>query len=250
MNILIDHNNKQYKCNLSKPFDISIPLKNGDDNPNCFWADPVKISTIRSGDFVGSVAEGGSVNYQKVTITPHGNGTHTECYGHIADHESAVITNCLNEYHFIAKLISIPIEKNNSGEEFISFSSFSEKMYGDSPEAVIIRTLPNTSGKLKKQYSGTNPPFLDPLITKYMADYKIKHLLIDLPSVDPEVDGGKLSAHKNFWNMSGHVRKTCTLTELIYVDDNIPDGMYLLNLQVPSLVIDAVPSKPVIYALL
>ena len=69
-----------------------------------FLADPVIFETIRSGNFIGSVREGGSVNYQKLHITRHGNGTHTECYGHILDDETATIHSCHTEFHFIGRL--------------------------------------------------------------------------------------------------------------------------------------------------
>ena len=36
---------------------------------------------------------------------------------------------------------------------------------------------------------------------------------------------------------------------MIYVDDKIKDGHYLLNLQIPSFVSDAAPSRPIIYKL-
>ena len=36
--------------------------------------------------FTGSVAEGGSVNFRNIAFNPHGNGTHTECLGHITEH--------------------------------------------------------------------------------------------------------------------------------------------------------------------
>jgi hypothetical protein len=34
---------------------------------------------------------------------------------------------------------------------------------------------------------------------------------------------------------------------MIYVDDAVPDGVYLLNLQLPVMATDAVPSNPVIF---
>jgi hypothetical protein len=83
-----------------------------------------------------------------------------------------------------------------------------------------------------------------------MAERGILHLLIDLPSVDREEDGGKLAAHKAFWQYPARPRMDATITELIFVNNMITDGLYLLNLQICSLSLDASPSKPVIYALL
>ena len=50
------------------------------------------------------------------------------------------------------------------------------------------------------QYSNTNPPYLLDAAANYLKEKGIKHLLIDLPSVDKEKDNGKLLAHNAFWN--------------------------------------------------
>ena len=73
--------------------------------------------------------------------------------------------------------------------------------------------------------------------------------MLDVPSVDREDDGGKLLAHHAFWRYPQQVRKDCTITELIFVPDNIADGTYLLNIQIAIFENDASPSKPVIYKL-
>lgn len=244
----IRFNNRSFKADLSKGYDISLPLKAGSENPNCYWAEPVKMETIRSGDFVGSVNEGGSVNYQKLIITPHGNGTHTECYGHISA-DNATINQCLTEFHFVAELISVTPEIASTGDHVITRQSVVDRIKHKSAQAIVIRTLPNNESKKTAQYSGTNPPYLHHEAAQYLADSGVLHLLIDLPSVDRESDEGKLLAHKAFWKFPGSIRKGSTITELIYVDQAIEDGLYLLNLQITSLEMDASPSKPVLYKL-
>ena len=73
---------------------------------------------------------------------------------------------------------------------------------GKIPEALVIRTLPNSASKLSKKYSHTNPPFLAEDAAGFICESGIQHLLIDLPSVDKEKDEGKLLAHKAFWNVT------------------------------------------------
>ncbi len=75
----------------------------------------------------------------------------------------------------------------------------------------------------------------------------ILHLLVDLPSIDKEEDGGKLLAHKAFWDVDGIPRVDATLTELVFVPSSVDDGSYLLNLQIAPFQNDATPSKPVLY---
>ena len=100
------------ETNLANPLPISIPIKDGPNNPNCYFAEPVRFEVIRGDGFVGSIRLGGSVNHQKITISPHGNGTHTECYGHVTASD-AVIATQLQEHLHVAQLISInPLENN------------------------------------------------------------------------------------------------------------------------------------------
>ena len=42
----------------------------------------------------------------------------------------------------------------------------------------------------------------------------------------------------------------CTVTEMIFVPNEVHDGDYLLELQLPRFMNDAAPSRPVLYALL
>ena len=77
----------------------------------------------------------------------------------------------------------------------------------------------------------------------------MQHLLLDLPSVDREEDAGLLLAHHAFWCYPAQPRCAATITELIFAPDEVEDGLYLLNIQVTSLVLDASPSKPVLYRL-
>jgi hypothetical protein len=67
--------------------------------------------------------------------------------------------------------------------------------------------------------------------------------------VDREEDEGNLEAHHAFWNYPNAPRLDATITEFIYVKDEIRDGLYFLNLQIASFESDASPSKPVLYAI-
>jgi kynurenine formamidase len=245
----ININSKKFKVDFSSPLDISLPLVNGESNPNCYNADPVRFQTISSGAFVGSVKQGGSVNYQKVTMTPHGNGTHTECYGHISEDESITINSCLVNFHFLSQLITIGPKLNSDGDQVIGVNDLSRHVLQQNVKAIVIRTLPNGVEKKLAKYSSSNPPYIDKEVTDMLVDRGIEHLLVDLPSIDREVDGGALKAHKSFWKYPNSPRKQATITELIYVPEFIQDGLYLLNLQITSLEMDASPSKPILYKL-
>ncbi len=86
-------------------------------------------------------------------------------------------------------------------------------------------------------------------------DAKCHSLVVDLPSLDRADDGGHLVAHRTYWGLPPAsvdarqaARPAALVTELAYMPDSIPDGLYLLDLQVPAFATDAAPSRPVIYA--
>ncbi len=235
---------KDYLFDLQHSLDISIPLKEG-EQLNCYYAPPFRIEPVIMGDFIGDIKKGGLLNFKNVFLNPHGNGTHTECLSHIADIDLS-INKALTKFHFIAQLITLTPLQTENGDMVITKKQL-EEMVVENMDALIIRTLPNSRDKLLKNYNKTNPPYLDVAAAELIRENNFTHLLIDLPSVDKEEDGGKLAAHHAFWNYPEKPRFNATITELIFVPDEIIDGIYLLNLQIAPFELDATPSKPVLY---
>ncbi|MDT0688097.1 cyclase family protein [Autumnicola psychrophila] len=245
MKAKIDHGSKTYNIDLSKPLDISIGLRGDSKNPVAWYLSAPEIYPVKDGDFIGKVSEGASVNFNNIRFNPHAHGTHTECVGHIS-REFFSINQTLKKFFFVAKLISVEPEKRGE-DSVISEEQIKSKIAKNEAEALIIRTLPNYIEKRSRKYSNTNWPYLEEAAARYIRDCGVQHLLIDLPSVDKERDGGKLLAHKAFWNYPKNTRLEATITEFIYVSNNITDGEYLLNLQIASFENDASPSKPILY---
>ena len=52
---------------------------------------------------------------------------------------------------------------------------------------------------------------------------------------------------KDVNTLNEDARLNATITEMIYVDETISDGSYILNLQIASFENDASPSKPVLF---
>ncbi|OJX50996.1 MAG: metal-dependent hydrolase [Flavobacterium sp. 38-13] len=248
----IQHNNQNFEVDFSKPIDISITLTNTDENPIAWYIEKPVIEPVRFGHWVGKVSEGSSsTNFNNIFFNPHGHGTHTECLGHITK-EFYSINRHLKTFFFTAELISVEPELRGE-DRVITKNQIEKALEGKFTEAIVIRTLPNPEEKLSRKYSDTNPPYLDEKAAVFIRERGIKHLLIDLPSVDKERDQGKLLAHKAFWNvknthdLNDDARFDATITELIFVPDHVEDGSYLLNLQIASFENDASPSKPVLF---
>jgi kynurenine formamidase len=247
---------QNFEIDLSKPIDISIPITNSDKNPIAWYIEKPEIEPVKFGsdgsEWIGKVSEGSSTNFNNIFFNPHGHGTHTECLGHIT-REFYSINQCLKQFFFTAELISITPENIND-DLVITLECISTALdMTKNSEALIIRTLPNFVEKKHKNYSHTNPPYLSEEVAIFIREKGIKHLLIDLPSVDREEDEGKLLAHKAFWNvkdvtnLNDDARLDCTITEMIFVSNEIPDGTYILNIQIASFENDASPSKPILY---
>lgn len=247
------HLNPQQFIETDQPLDISMPLRADEKNVRAWYVDPPRFEPVRANGFIGSVEEGGAVNFRDVYFNPHGHGTHTECLGHITK-EVYSINDLLKSYFCKAQLITVEPEKkvdSITGEMdlVITNEQLESIPFETDIEALIIRTLPNDASKCGQDYSATNPAYLAIECIKTINQLNINHLLIDLPSVDRESDGGELAFHHAFWGVPDEPNFQRTITELIYVTNSISDGVYILELQVAPFANDASPSRPVLYAI-
>lgn len=244
----IQHNSKKHQIDLSNPIDISIGLHPQGENVHAWYIPPAKIYPV---EFEGDkmlVSNGAPVNFNMIEFNPHSHITHTECVGHITEKVHSVNSN-MQQYFFIAELITVAPEK--IGDDFVISKKQIQSLLGNKKrEAVVIRTLPNLSDKKVQQYSYTNPPYLSVEALVYLREKEVNHLLVDLPSVDKEEDEGELAGHNAFWNTANKLRLNATITEFIYVPNNVKDGTYFLNLMIAPFENDATPSKPILYELI
>ncbi|MGI8468327.1 MAG: cyclase family protein [Pyrinomonadaceae bacterium] len=274
MIISIQINSQTYKVDDGNPLDISIPLNFNGVQPNAYGVEKATSKSCEAGEFIGDTRRGGSCNFEQIKFIPHCNGTHTECAGHIT-RERISVRDCLKDVFISAALISIePENANETNETYAIELNKNDKLITKKslenallnleknnppsairhPQSVIICTLPNDESKLSKTYLEEVPPFFTTEAMRFIRELKIKHLLVDTPSIDRIFDAGKLSNHRIFWNIeqgSFEITKESfinnTITELIYVPDKIADGNYLLNLQIAPFAADAAPSRPILF---
>ncbi|MDP4818735.1 MAG: cyclase family protein [Flavobacteriales bacterium] len=302
MKLTLQKDGRTYSFQTEKGKDISISLN--PNGPRAWYVEPMRIEPVRTEQFLGSVAEGGAVNFRDVYFNPHGHGTHTENVGHIIDTDVPVV-NSISSSHYFAKLVTVELRRKDATQgvsqgasqdlpqdlsqnletcasqdlpqdlsqnletgasqdlpQDLSQNLETAASQGDwvvneeslmgvdlNVEALIIRTKPNDHSKTNRQYSGTNFPYLTIGAMQRIVDAGVQHLLVDLPSVDREEDGGALAAHHLFWNVPAEPNFQKTITELIYVPNEISDGNYILNLQVSNFANDAAPSRPMLFDL-
>lgn len=249
-------NSREY--DLARPIDISIPLRFDGPQPNAYGVEPATARACESGTLVGDTRRGGSCNFEQYTFIPHCGGTHTECVGHILN-ERISIRDCLQDALMPARLVSlIPEEKD--GDLLITRKALEAAAGGwrfarEERPALAVRTLPNDASKLTREYGETNiPPYFSTDAMEYIVELGAAHLLVDLPSIDRIFDEGKLLNHRTFWNVEEgsfdarpDAKREQTITELIYVPDEVPDGEYFLNLQIAPFMSDCAPSRPIIF---
>jgi kynurenine formamidase len=243
MTATITHKGKTFRVDFTKPIDISLPVQHG--GVKAWYVNDPVIEPVRMGDWVGEVAQGGTVNFRNITFNPHGHGTHTECVGHISK-EFYSVNKSMNQFMFMAELITM-LPEELGGDRIITKKSLELFLHDKEPEALIIRTLSNGEEKAHHNYSNTNPAYIHHEAMEYIVRKGIQHLLFDAPSVDKEVDGGALLAHRAFWEYPQNTNTLRTITELVYIPNQIYDGAYLLDLQVAAIENDAAPSRPVLY---
>jgi len=230
---------RKYQIDLLQPIDISIPLRFSQENVTAWNSEKPQLKKLLS------IENGDPVNFNELTIIPHSHGTHTESLSHV-DKSFYSIHDRLKSHFFKTELITVAPEKQDH-DYVISKKQLQYHLKNKKPDALVIRTMPNFQDKLTRRYSGENPPYLLESAAAFINNQGIQHLLIDLPSIDKEKDGGQLSAHKAFWGLPDKPRSEATITEFIYVQNRVEDGSYFLNLQVAPFVNNAAPSKPILY---
>lgn len=243
MKLILNLNESSVEFDLSQAINISIPVQR-QDSVSSFQIAGANYEDYKDGDFIGNKNKGGPCNLETITFTAHGNGSHTECVGHISL-ETFFVNDEVEDTFYNAQLVSLPSKAVENGLA-IDFSSLDFSKL-DEIKALVIRTLPNTDTKLHKDYSGSPTPFIIPSDMQAIVDAGIEHLLVDLPSVDPEWDGGLLASHHIFWNYPEAPRMQCSITEFIFVEDHIVDGTYALKLNIANFISDAAPSTPTLY---
>jgi kynurenine formamidase len=267
---IVEFGEKRWSAVSTDAIDLSIPLDFDGAQPSFFGAAPGTATALEAGSFIGDVRRGGSCNCSRFTLTPHCNGTHTECVGHVTS-DRVSIRDIAIEHLLPALLVTVSPEAaevtaENSypaaqpDDQLITrkaLQSIAGPQLLSGCHALIIRTLPNDRSKQHRRYDiDPPPPYCSAQAMQWIVDQGIRHLVVDLPSIDRAADAGRLTTHRLFWGLppgctdsAAATRRHCTITELAYVDNATPDGLYLLNLQVAAFVADAAPSRPILYPL-
>jgi len=259
---------RSWQADLSSPVDLAIPLQFPGPQPRFFAEGPAVAEPLRAGSYTGEVASGASCNCGVYTLAPHCHGTHTECVGHLTD-DATQVSDLTPVAPALALLVTVSPEplgaaagestgRHDEADLVLSRASLAaaaERWMGDPWTALVVRTRPNDPAKRARTYAGDCPaPYFTPDAMRWVVARDVVSLVVDLPSLDRADDGGTLAAHRLFWGLPPGARdarqarrRRALVTELAYVPEAAPDGLYLLELHVPAFGADAAPSRPVLY---
>lgn len=249
MKARIEWRGQALSIDFSRGRSLAIELDPSGKHPSFFSDRTVHSEPLRLGGFVGDMKQGGSCNAQVITFSPHSHGTHTECIGHI-DPQHQAVTATVDQRPTLLQLVTVQQEAMDGRS---MNSDILDAVDLSRCGALAIRTLPNDESKRNCRYDdGPEFPVLSHEAMHKLCESQIMHLLLDTPSLDhPDSQG--LENHSMWWGKNPNVTPGVpqaaarSVTEMIFVPDDIPDGAYWLDLQLAPFVSDAVPSRPIIY---
>jgi arylformamidase len=235
---------------LARTLDFNGP------QPQHFGAPRASSTALHAGSFEGSVATGASCNCHSITLIPHCNGTHTESVGHLT-------TDARDTHEVVppepmpALLLTVTATRATQTDEDSTPTPQPEDQLITCaallagwhewdefrPRALLLRT--------NADINIDNPPFLTRQLAQELVARGVEHLVVDLPSVDRAADEGKLTTHRIFFGLPvssvrarDALRPLSTITELALFPTSLRDGPCAVQLQVPAINGDAVPSRP------
>jgi hypothetical protein len=264
----------EWQVRLDAPVSLAIPVRFDARGVRHFGAPPAGTAPFAVGDFSGEVARGASCNCRSITLIPHCHGTHTECAGHLTAaplHAARIAPRTLQA----ALLLTVTPKRARDTDETsrpspqpddllvtraaldAAFRALPAAAQQLPTTAMIIRTAPNDAGKLGRDYSDGRAPYLTLGAVAWLLEHDTQHVVLDLPSLDRSHDDGELAGHRLFFGLPPRhaaaaptpLRAHCTITELAFVPDAVADGAVLLQLTLPAIDGDAVPSEPLLYPL-
>lgn len=215
-------------------------------SPNCFYLPQITISPIEEEGFIGDMTQGGTCNVDLLTFTPH-NITHLETSAHILA-EGGKFVSDIPQVNLTGICYLVDLSQNT---ENITLNDIKEVL--DCIELPISLLAIKTRASLldpNYDFSGKDFLSLTPEAAKEISQFqlngeKVSTLLLDLPSADPENDGGKLLAHRAFFEIPPEVHEFTDNTSKAIVElarfNNLEEGYYYCVISPPRIRTNAVP---------
>ncbi len=242
---------------------MTIPVQSGQDGPAAWGIPTSAVTPFTAGEFVASVAAGGSVNCGVWSMTVHSAGTHTETALHVVEHgaptidrmdfEPLIDTVVINVSPAPLSTVDESYPGQSSDDDLVVSAAALSRALGDlrPPARGALMVLTGTIRSERDAHFGERvPPYFTTEAMRWIARVvRPRHLLVDLPSVDRLWDGGLVANHKEFWGVSGDgvAHPERTITEFVRAVPGVVTGCGKLQLSVSSWRSDAAPSRVILH---
>ena len=239
--------------------------------PRHFGAPRASARPLRAGDSAAASTRGASCNCEVITLTPHCNGTHTECVGHLT-RERARRQGVIPRRLLLAVLLTSSRSSPATARESSDPAPRADDLLitrGALERAWPAPPAPRLQARARDPHAAQRAP------TSRTRDYAprrrrtcrarrrswlVERGIVHLVSMCPRSTAAAMGAGSPRTASSSACRRGAarsleaaaarsTITELAFVPDALADGWYLLSLQVPALGGDAVPCRPLLYPL-
>lgn len=257
---ITDLNGKARTFRLTNPRPVSreVHFYPQTKAPNGFFLPRISSTTfVYKDQFTGDVQKGGSCNVDILGCVPHGL-THIETSAHIlVQDEHAVTIKDIPVQNLSGPVYVIDVSSLDAGAGTALQWQHIEKKLKNISLPVSMLAIKTKASLLPQDtdFSGKDFLYLGPDTARQLHDFKpqIKCLLLDLPSIDREHDGGKLSAHRNFFGLpeKGHRhedKEKRTLVELAWFS-GLEEGYYYAFITPQRFQTNAVSTGIVFYSL-
>ena len=210
------------------------------------------------------VSEGAAVDCADIALNPHGGGTHVECVGHIVA-DRWTLSDVALPGMLAATLLDVGVETlQDSGEHaggrgaptdrVITARSLQQAFanVGEAgfDQAIAIRTDVATALPAHADWSGSNPPYPTAEAMRWLSSLPAQLLVLDLPSLDREDDGGTTPNHRAWWGLGDGARRlegvrwrARLVVELARFPLQAVAGPWLLRVDVAPIASDAAPAR-------
>lgn len=257
---------------LAAPVSLARPVRFDGGGPRHFGAPAARARPYAAPGFSGEVRRGASCNCATIELTPHCNGTHTESVAHLVD-EPLDVCDLVPLGLMPALVVSAaPVAASTTDEDSDPAPQPGDRLLTRTallagwpatlpfaPRALVLRSAAgeaDQNGADEGADGDATAPYLSRQLVGELVARGIEHLVVDLPSIDRGHDGGRLCGHRLFFGLppgstwlAQATRRACTVTEYARIPAALADGPCALQLTLPRLAGDAVPSRPLAFRL-
>lgn len=264
----VDARGGRWSSSADALLDASLPILPDGATPRAFGLPAATEAPVPiGGGRVLRVRAGASVNCDGLHLHPHGDGSHLECAAHILAEDdpraaAAKATLAAASPLWCGLLVDVrAVPLGESGETYagthapddavISAAALAPALTaarargpGLRYDALILR-VQAAPVEDDVDFSGRNPPYPTDQAATLLAAEDARLLVLDLPSLDREDDGGTTPNHRAWWGLGPG--RSARLDRLVFELARLPAGLdpgpVAVHLGAAPLRSDAVPAS-------